>query len=52
MQGVIHSLRIIAHALHELALRYKRQRHNEMAVETWLELGRRPSPLALEAFEE
>jgi hypothetical protein len=35
-----------------LALQYKRQRQNELAVETWLELTRRPSPLALEAFEE
>jgi hypothetical protein len=43
---------IEARALHQLALQYKRQRRNELAVETWLELTRRASPLALEAFEE
>jgi hypothetical protein len=43
---------IEARALHQLALQYKRQRRHELAVETWLELSRRPSPLALEAFEE
>jgi len=43
---------IEARALRQLALQYKRQRQNELAVETWLELTRRPSPLALEAFEE
>jgi uncharacterized protein YprB with RNaseH-like and TPR domain len=43
---------IEARALHQLALQYKRQRQHELAVETWLELTRRPSPLALEAFEE
>jgi uncharacterized protein YprB with RNaseH-like and TPR domain len=41
-----------ARALHQLALQYKRQRQHELAVETWLELTRRASPLALEAFEE
>jgi hypothetical protein len=43
---------IEARALHQLALQYKRQRRHELAVETWLELSRRPSPLALDAFEE
>jgi tetratricopeptide (TPR) repeat protein len=43
---------IEARALHQLALQYKRQRQHELAVETWRELSRRPSPLALEAFEE
>ena len=43
---------IEARALHQLALQYKRQRQHELAVETWLELTRRASPLALEAFEE
>ena len=43
---------IEARALHQLALQYKRQRQHELAVETWLELSRRASPLALEAFEE
>src|SRR5208283_3959846 len=33
-------------------LQYQRQRQHELAVETWLELTRRASPLALEAFEE
>jgi hypothetical protein len=35
-----------------LALQYKRQRQHELAAETWLELTRRASPLALDAFEE
>ncbi len=43
---------IAARALHQLALQYKRQHRHELAVETWLELTRRPSPLALEALEE
>jgi uncharacterized protein YprB with RNaseH-like and TPR domain len=43
---------IEARALHQLALQYKRQRQHELAVEKWLELTRRQSPLALEAFEE
>jgi tetratricopeptide (TPR) repeat protein len=43
---------IEARALHQLALQYKRQSQHGMAVETWLELIRLPSPLALEAFEE
>jgi len=43
---------IEARALRQLAWQYKRQRRHELAVETWLELTRRPSPLALEAFEE
>jgi len=43
---------IEARALHQLALQYKRQSQHELAVETWRELSRRPSPLALEAFEE
>jgi uncharacterized protein YprB with RNaseH-like and TPR domain len=43
---------IEARALHQLALQYKRQRQHELAVKTWLELTRRASPLALEAFEE
>jgi tetratricopeptide (TPR) repeat protein len=43
---------IEARALHQLALQYKRQHQHELAVETWLELTRRPSPLALEALEE
>jgi hypothetical protein len=33
-------------------MQYKRQRQHQLAVETWLELSRRQSPLALEAFEE
>ncbi len=41
-----------ARALLQLALQYKRQRRHELAVETWKELSRRPSPLALEALEE
>jgi hypothetical protein len=43
---------IEARALHQLALQYKRQRQHELAVETWRELTRRASPLALEALEE
>jgi hypothetical protein len=43
---------IEARALHQLALQYKRQRQHELAVETWLELSRRASALALDAFEE
>jgi hypothetical protein len=43
---------IEARALHQLALQYKRQRQHELAVATWLELTRRASPLAIEAFEE
>jgi uncharacterized protein YprB with RNaseH-like and TPR domain len=43
---------IEARALQQLATQYKRQRQHALAVETWLELSRRPSPLALEAFEE
>jgi hypothetical protein len=43
---------IEARALRQLALQYKRQRQHELAVETWLELTRRASPLAVEAFEE
>ena len=43
---------IEARALHQLALQYKRQRQHELAVETWLELTRRTSLLALDAFEE
>ena len=43
---------IEARALHQLALQYKRQRQHELAVKTWLELTRRQSPLALEAYEE
>ncbi len=43
---------IEARALRQLAMQYKRQGQHELAVETWLELARRASPLALEAFEE
>jgi uncharacterized protein YprB with RNaseH-like and TPR domain len=43
---------IEARALHQLALQYKRQHQHGLAVEKWLELTRRTSPLALEAFEE
>jgi hypothetical protein len=43
---------IEARALHQLALQYKRQCQHALAVETWRELTQRPSPLALEAFEE
>lgn len=43
---------IEARALHHLALQYKRQQQHELAVETWLELTRRASLLAFEAFEE
>jgi uncharacterized protein YprB with RNaseH-like and TPR domain len=38
-------------ALYHLAMQLKRQRQHEMAVEAWLELTRRDSPLAIEAFE-
>jgi len=43
---------IEARALHQLALQYKRERQHDLAVEKWLELSRRASPLAIEAFEE
>jgi hypothetical protein len=43
---------IEAQALRQLALQHKRQRRPELAVETWRELARRASPLAIEAFEE
>jgi hypothetical protein len=43
---------IEARALHQLATQYKRQRQHDLAVEKWLELSRRASPLALEALEE
>jgi uncharacterized protein YprB with RNaseH-like and TPR domain len=43
---------IEARALLQLALQYKRQRRHALAVETWLELTRRASSLALEAFEQ
>lgn len=43
---------VAARALRQLALQYKRQQHHERAVETWLQLTRRPSPLAVEALEE
>jgi uncharacterized protein YprB with RNaseH-like and TPR domain len=39
-------------ALRQWALQHKRQRQHELAVEVWLELARRASPLALEAFEQ
>jgi hypothetical protein len=39
-------------ALRHLALQLKRQQKHELAVEAWLELSRRASPLAIEAFEE
>ena len=39
-------------ALHHLASQLKRQRRHELAVEVWLELTRRETPLAIEAFEE
>ena len=42
---------IEARALHQLALQYKRQQQHELAVETWRELTRAASILALEAFE-
>ena len=42
---------IEAQALRQLALQHKRQRQPELAAETWRELARRPSPLALEACE-
>lgn len=43
---------IEARALHQLALQYKRRRQHDLAVAKWLELSRRASPLAIEAFEE
>jgi hypothetical protein len=43
---------IEARALHQLALQYKRQRLDELAVEKWRELSQRASPLALDALEE
>ena len=43
---------IEARALHQLALQHKRLRQHELAIAKWLELTRRPSPLAIEAFEE
>ncbi len=43
---------IEARALRHLAFQYKRQQQHELAVEVWLELTRRESPLALEACEE
>ena len=43
---------IEARALRQLALQHKRQGKHELAVEIWLELARRASPLALEAFEQ
>lgn len=43
---------IEARALWQLAMQYKRQRQYARAVEKWLELTRRPSPLGLEALEE
>ncbi len=42
---------IAARALHQLALQYRRQRKYALAIETWLELSRRKSPLALESLE-
>ncbi len=42
---------IAARALHQLALQYRRQRKYALAIETWMELSRRESPLALEALE-
>ncbi len=38
-------------ALQHLARQLQRQRHYELAVEAWLELSRRDSPLAIEALE-
>ena len=43
---------IEARALRQLAMQHKRQGKHELAVEIWLELTRRPSALAFEAFEE
>ncbi len=43
---------IEARALYQLATQYKRERRHELATETWLELSRRTSDLALEAFKE
>ena len=39
-------------ALKHLAAEFKRQRQHESAIELWLELSRRETPLALEALEE
>jgi hypothetical protein len=39
-------------ALRHLAYEFKRQRQHEFAVEAWLELTRRETPLSLDAFEE
>jgi uncharacterized protein YprB with RNaseH-like and TPR domain len=39
-------------ALQHLGLQLKRQRQYELAVEVWLELLQRESPLAIEAYEE
>jgi tetratricopeptide (TPR) repeat protein len=39
-------------ALRHLAYQFKRQRQHELAVEAWLELSRRETPLSLDAFEE
>jgi len=39
-------------ALRQLALQHKRLHRYELAVEIWLELARRSSPVALEALEE
>jgi tetratricopeptide (TPR) repeat protein len=39
-------------ALKQLAAEFKCQRRQESAVELWLELARRESPLAVEALEE
>jgi hypothetical protein len=43
---------IEARALHQLASQYKRQHQHDLAMEKWLELSRRASPLAIDAFEE
>ncbi len=39
-------------ALWHLASQHKRRREHELAVEIWLELTRRETPVAVEAFEE
>jgi hypothetical protein len=39
-------------ALRHLAYQFKRQHQHELAVEAWLELTRRESPLSIDAFEE
>jgi len=39
-------------ALKHLAAEFKRQRQHESAIELWLELSRRETPLAVEALEE